>query len=342
MSYSVEYAESSDYSKIQYFIEKHWRKDHILGLSKELLDFQYLNPLSQKYNFVIAINNTTAEIDALLGFIPTYQYDKRLFEQGDYWGAIWKVRSDVQNVEIKNLGLSVWERLFELDNFRSWAAIGISEIAKKIYTISGMQIGELAHYYLPNISAKDFYIADHIDVERVSIPKYPENIVIREVRIEQIRERVDCTYQPRKSISYLKNQYLKHPFYKYHFWGIFDSDQLVSIWTLRIIRMNKSKVVRIVDILGNIEHLPCLSAELQKKMVDIGAEYMDILNYGIDENVFFNIGFLKLDPIGDVIIPNYFEPFERKNIRIEFAYKANFDYVIFKGDSDQDRPNIIQ
>lgn len=41
------------------------------------------------------------------------------------------MRSDVQNAEIKNLGLSVWERLFELDNFRSWAAIGISEIAKK-------------------------------------------------------------------------------------------------------------------------------------------------------------------------------------------------------------------
>ena len=54
------------------------------------------------------------------------------------------------------------------------------------------------------------------------------------------------------------------------------------------------------------------------------------------------VGFLKLNPIGDVIIQNYFEPFERKNIRIEFVYKANFDYVIFKGDSDQDRPNIIQ
>ena len=279
MIYSVKYAESSDCLKIQSFIEKHWRKDHILSLSKELLDFQHLNPLSRKYNFIIAVNNTTNEVDALLGFIPTYQYDKELFKEGDYWGAIWKVRTDVQNAEIKNLGLTIWEKLFELDNFQSWAAIGISEIAKKIYAISGMQIGELAHYYLPNINVKNFYIAEQ---------------------------------------------------------------RLVSIWTLRIIKMNKSRAIRIVDILGNIEYLPCLSAELQKMLVDIGAEYMDILNYGINEEVFFNLGFLKLNPIGDVIIPNYFEPFERKNIRIEFAYKADFNYVIFKGDSDQDRPNIIQ
>lgn len=342
MIYTVKYAENSDFLKIQSFIKKHWKQNHILGLSKEVLDFQHLNPLNQNYNFIIAVNNTTNEVDALLGFIPTYQYDKELFKEGDYWGAIWKVRTDVQNAEIKNLGLTIWEKLFELENFQSWAAIGISEIAKKIYAISGMQIGELTHYYMPNINVKNFYIAEHVDVKQVSFPQYPRDIAIREIHIEQIQERIDCTYRPRKSISYLKNRYLNHPFYKYCFWGIFDSERLVSIWTLRIIKMNKSRAIRIVDILGNIEYLPCLSAELQKMLVDIGAEYMDILNYGINEEVFFNLGFLKLNPIGEVIIPNYFEPFERKNIRIEFAYKADFNYVIFKGDSDQDRPNIIQ
>lgn len=342
MIYTVKYAENSDSLKIQSFIKKHWKQNHILGLSKEVLDFQHLNPLSQNYNFIIAVNNTTNEVDALLGFIPTYQYDKELFKEGDYWGAIWKVRTDVQNAEIKNLGLTIWEKLFELENLQSWAAIGISEIAKKIYAIFGMQIGELTHYYMPNINAKNFYIAEHVDVKQVSFPQYPGDIAIREIYIEQIQGRIDCAYRPRKSISYLKNRYLNHPFYKYRFWGIFDSERLVSIWTLRVIKMNKSRAIRIVDILGNIEHLPCLSAELQKMLTDIGAEYMDILNYGIDEEVFFNLGFLKLNPIGDVIIPNYFEPFERKNIRIEFAYKADFNYVIFKGDSDQDRPNIIQ
>ncbi|MDA1382070.1 hypothetical protein PCI56_26850 [Plesiomonas shigelloides subsp. oncorhynchi] len=49
-------------------------------------------------------------------------------------------------------------------------------------------------------------------------------------------------------------------------------------------------------------------------------------------------GFIKSSE--SVIIPNYFEPFEMRNVKIDYAYKANKDLVIFRGDSDQDRPNI--
>ncbi|EOW3520763.1 hypothetical protein ACOWVB_000374 [Campylobacter coli] len=43
------------------------------------------------------------------------------------------------------------------------------------------------------------------------------------------------------------------------------------------------------------------------------------------------------------IIPNYFEPFEKKNILIKFAYKTKVNnYAIFKGDSDQDRPSVLK
>ena len=39
---------------------------------------------------------------------------------------------------------------------------------------------------------------------------------------------------------------------------------------------------------------------------------------------------------------NYFEPFEQRNVKIEIAYKTKGDnYVAFKADSDQDRPNIL-
>ena len=40
---------------------------------------------------------------------------------------------------------------------------------------------------------------------------------------------------------------------------------------------------------------------------------------------------------------NYFEPFLKKNVSIEMAYKAKENnYAIFKADSDQDRPNKIK
>ena len=41
------------------------------------------------------------------------------------------------------------------------------------------------------------------------------------------------------------------------------------------------------------------------------------------------------------IIPNYFEPFVRQNVKFAISYKARFPYVAFKGDADQDRPNVL-
>jgi len=54
------------------------------------------------------------------------------------------------------------------------------------------------------------------------------------------------------------------------------------------------------------------------------------------------MGFLEKNNDHEVI-PNYFEPFLKKNVNIRFAYKAKeHNYAIFKADSDQDRPNKIK
>ena len=61
---------------------------------------------------------------------------------------------------------------------------------------------------------------------------------------------------------------------------------------------------------------------------------------GIDQKLFEKSGFnlnLKDD---NFIVPTYFEPFVEKNIDIYFE-KSHKDLIIFKGDSDGDRPNIV-
>lgn len=76
---------------------------------------------------------------------------------------------------------------------------------------------------------------------------------------------------------------------------------------------------------------------------NVTAEYVDFYNIGIKEISSTTSGFIKRDSTSEVIIPNYFEPFEKKNIDLGYAYKCdnNFNFCIFKGDSDQDRPNLI-
>ena len=41
---------------------------------------------------------------------------------------------------------------------------------------------------------------------------------------------------------------------------------------------------------------------------------------------------------GATIIPTYFEPFIKKNVKIHFE-KSSSELIIFKGDADGDRPS---
>ena len=72
------------------------------------------------------------------------------------------------------------------------------------------------------------------------------------------------------------------------------------------------------------------------------AEYIDLYSYGLPLEVLKESKFLNIKEIKGLIIPNHFEPFERKNIDIKYAYKnliGGQTVRLFKADADQDRPN---
>lgn len=55
------------------------------------------------------------------------------------------------------------------------------------------------------------------------------------------------------------------------------------------------------------------------------------------EDLFKQGGWVKREETSN-IIPNYFSPFEMKNIEI-YYFSSDEDIILFKGDGDQDRPN---
>lgn len=328
--------------KLLKFIDEHWKKGHAIVKSDELLKFQHYNVSNDSFNFIVAENEETGEYDALVGYIPVAQYDESLVENGNYWGAIWKRRDDIQNSEINNAAFFVWKRLFKLPFFQSYAAIGISEMAKQIYIASRMNMGYLSHYYILNDKIKDYRIADNVTKNFLK----PTSILSNEscfakwVNIDDVPMDLKPYYKPLKSLDYFKKRYDSHPIYKYRFIGIYDQGLFVTLLACRIIEANGSKCIRIMDVLGQL--YGNFYDSLKELIYLEGAEYIDIMNYGIDKDIFLQTGFNELDIDGELIIPNYFEPFEQRNVKIELAYKANYDrYVAFKGDSDQDRPNIL-
>ena len=330
------------YLKLHDFIKNHWKANHAFVKSKDLFDFQHYNKSDNSYNFIVALNQITNEIDALVGYIPTKQYDSNL-ELGDYWGAIWKRRDDVDNEEGKTLGMELFMHYLSLPHMKSLCGISLSNDATRWYKKLRWEMDYMHHYYILNNDRKFFKIADNVQATDLLDPS-----VIKEngwslnwIHFETIEKSdVASVYKPQKSIEYLKNRYYKHPIYHYEYLGLFNDKRLKAVLVSRECEGNGSKVLRIVDVLGEMGGY--IYADMQKILKSGEYEYVDFLNYGIKKELLAEMGFNELDfDNGKLVLPNYYEPFEKKNVKMTIVYKANFPYVAFKGDADQDRPNIL-
>ena len=80
---------------------------------------------------------------------------------------------------------------------------------------------------------------------------------------------------------------------------------------------------------------------LKSLLIGRGAEYIDVIAHGLDSHFLISSGFKEVD--GDVIIPNYFEPFVQSNVLTLYAHEPiQKDTIrIFKADGDQDRASVL-
>jgi hypothetical protein len=341
--YTIEKCKEGDLVLLIDFIKNHWKKDHIFVKSEELLRFQHFNIKTKEFNFLIAKNNITNQIDGVNGLIPLSHYDSELVKFNDTWGGIWKVRSDVKNNEIGLLGLILFE---EFQKYDSHGGAGLSDIAAKLIHKMRYNVCIINQYYILNDEVVNFKIAsvpEEIRHMRKSIIE--SKFLIKKIHdVSKIKkESVIAYYRPYKSLEYLINRFQKHPIYNYSFFGIYNEKNfLQTIIVIRAIEIKNSKVLRIVDVLGSLENLGSLKFSFLKILKEESAEYIDFCNFGISPEIIVNLGFEILDINSSIIIPNYFEPFVRENIVIRGCYKAKFNYTIFKADADQDRPSLLQ
>ena len=338
--YKFKICEQEDLPRLLTFIDTFWKKNHILVRSKEILDFQYYNREEDKYDFVLAENTRTGELDGIRGWIRVAQYDPALAEYDEVWSAVSKVRTDVENNEIKVLGSYLWRYL---EKHKGFGTVGISRFSFAMHTAIRHKLCSLGQYFILNRETKEFKIATiPAEYQYPSSSDKDDNWHLRE--IEDINavadDAVPAYYRPFKSKTYLINRFAKHPVYKYHFYGIYEGILLKAILVGKFVEINRGKILRIVDVLGSLEESGNLYEDFQTVIRETESEYVDFLCYGIDDAVFQRMGFDKLNPVQEeLIIPNYFEPFEAKNIVINGAYKPAERYCMFKADADQDRPS---
>lgn len=327
---SIEILKEKDFDDFISFIDNHWKKNHIFTKDRDLFEWQYKE--QNNFNFIISKNNN--KIDGILGFIPINHYDNNLSEKV-YWLAIWKI---IENSKINGFDLYTYFKKFS--NFDSLIVLGISDIAYKFYKILRFKTGIMSHYYIQNENVTDFSIGKFKKPCKENNKKFKNDYRIKKIiNIKELKT-IQNLYYPFKSINYIINRYLIHPTYKYFLYGVYNNDSLKTVFVIRKIYVGNSSCLRIMDIYGKIDDIGNIYEQMQKLLKKEQSEYIDLYNYGIDENSLKAIGFKKREN-EEVIIPNYFEPYEMKNVEIKYAFKSNReDIVIFKGDSDQDRPNL--
>jgi len=318
------------------FIATHWSSQHILSKNRSLMNWQH--GCEDGYNYILAWDEGI--LLGILGYIPTRRYDDELSANNILWLALWKVRDDYQSSMV---GLKLLKTLESLEPSAVIAVNGINLNHPPMYTALGYQVHELGQYYLVNS-----------DVSQKLLQK-PENLSLATAVFGRaMLKRVDYsdlenmrfppfTVSSFKTTEYFKERFILHPFYNYELYGIYLNDLLRAVIATRVTEHNGSRVLRIVDFIGDKSVLGECGSAFQKLMADQCSEYMDFWQYGVSSETLARAGLHKVDSAGELICPNYFEPFIAKNARILCCVKGSLDasFIVCRADGDQDRPNEL-
>lgn len=320
-------AQYDDIPKIMEFICKYWKKDHIMGRNRELFEFQHV--WGEEVSFVLS--EKEGDISGILGYIP-YGTSNR-----DVMLAIWKT---IKTADVM-LGVKLLEFLRNSRGIRSISGPGINPETRHIYQFLGLETGCMKQWY--RLRPLDAYKIALVKENEIPRYEHPVQAQIEEyTKFEELTGSfglADCLmreHHPVKSPEYLERRYFHHPVYQYLKFGIrCEAKKLLVI--LRLQEYNGASILRVIDGIGDQELLRFFTPRLDRLMEQYGCEYADLYETGIEDGVLSDGGW-KLTANTDNIMPEYFSPFEQRNIDIYYM-SAIPGVVLFKGDGDMDRPN---
>lgn len=330
---------ASEIDDVVVFIREHWKPGHALA-QRPLLDWQHRDIDGSGYNIILARRRNDAAIVGMLGYIPTKRFDERLASDSVLWLTTWKVRDDAG---VAGLGIQLLDYLAGHESHVAIGAVGLTPSTVPIYKAFGYRVGELQHYVRMNPTLTRFELV----AQPPKAKSQPEVLSLEVRRLAHdddfnaivLTNRVPVV--PMKTAEYFRQRYARHPIYRYGVVAFVDAGNAIGMLATRVAEWQGRRAVRLVDFAGSAELFARTGPFIDGLMAEFDAEYADIYNAGIDEIRFERAGFSKIDPDGPTIVPDHFEPLERRNVRLWFALKSKpaSTAVVFKGDADQDRPS---
>lgn len=319
-----------DIPAIMNFINEHWKKGHILARDRAFFEWQFMD--GDNVNVFLGIDDESHKIYGIQGVIRYNGSDNP-----DATGCIWKsIKSDNPR-----LGLDIADYAYAALHIRFSCGAGQSKKALKLGQLTGGVPIALAHYYRLGDCA-DYKIAV---IKNKIIPKVEDSSFrltpvhsVEEMK-QVISEEELANHIMSKDYGYIQHRYFEHPIYQYDVWKIVDAiGNAHSILITREESQFNKKVCKIIDYYGDVKYFAYITTALDQIIREKGYEFVNIYSYGVDTAVYEQAGFLRCDEDCENIIPNYFHPFEQKNVSIRMIDPMVQGMRLFLGDGDQDRP----
>ena len=324
-----------DITFFQSLVRNNWLKNnHIFSKNKKIINFYYNFKNNKKIN-ILGLYKKDKLVSAM-GLIPNKNWDSKL--KDDYFIAF-LVKSKKLLSDSTFIFLSfVYKKI--KPKFLGVCGINLKTSGKIFQRLSKIEL--FSHYYISNPSLKSKVSKNLIFYKKNYVTNISLDLTLK--ISNKLYKLPISKHYPIKSKNFFQKKYLENPFYDYFVMNFYSAKKLIFFFICRKIEIKKykTKIVRVIDFHGNIPNKVSLVNVLTRYLIKNNIEYIDMLCHGFTNSVLENIGFLKKK--NNQIIPDHFEPFTGKDAQLNFSilinkYKRNI--ILFKGDGDQDRPNII-
>jgi len=233
------------------------------------------------------------------------------------------------------------EKIQELTNARTLACNNIRKKTRGIYDFLNYTVDDMTHWYRLN-DGMDEYKLCSIPFMRHE-PLRSEDIPAVEVTsVSQLDDFPFSIYlenRPYKDRDYVEKRYFNYPWHTYRVFRLSKGAE-TALLVIREIEWEGSKMLRVVDFVGDRSLIKDSGKVIDGIIKTCNAEFADWYAFGVPDEDMQKAGFSIRYHDDKNIIPLYYSPLLKSNVDITVFTNNPDNYMLFRADGDQDRPNL--
>lgn len=291
----------------------------------EYFDFYYRSGNALQY----ALAEENGKLLAVAGYIRANESPTP-----DIWVSVWVAKKGHNGV-----GLDLMNAMPRLTGASVVACNNIRPKTMAFYRFLGWHADRVPHYY--RLSGQVTYTLARV-ADPTVLPVSGDLTLEQVNSPEQLAELglPETPHTPKKDLWYLTRRYFSFPHLTYDVYCARENGVTLAYLVARVVDSGCGKVLRIVDFMGRDETLPRLGKAIDNLLHAAGAEYAECYCAGIPAEVFAAAGFCERKEGSENILPNYLTPPLFENTEYYYFTSCPDQFVLFKADGDQDRPNL--